>query len=98
MVLTDSPSWWLSAQLPHLLKILMFFWLSVLSFYLCTIRFLAYKALEYTPGPLRGLLAAVLKPWGIASRAPTPAAAVALGGAPGTKEAELARLMGWPVG
>jgi hypothetical protein len=76
----------------------MVFWLSVFPFYLCTIRFLAHKALEYTPGPLRGLLAAMMKPWGIASRAPTPVAAIALNGTPGTKEPELARLMGWPMG
>lgn len=62
------------------------------------LRFLAYKTLEYTPGPLRGALAAVLKPWGIASRAPTPVAAAALSGTPGSKEAELAQLMGWPMG
>jgi hypothetical protein len=61
------------------------------------IRFLAYKTLEFTPAPLRGVLTAVLKPWGISSRAPTPAAAAALIGTPGTKEAELARVMGWPV-
>lgn len=58
------------------------------------VRFLAHKALEYTPGPVRGLVAAVLKPWGVRSSPPTAAAASGEGAVSG-KEVALAELMGW---
>ncbi len=59
------------------------------------LRFLAHKTLEYTPAPLQPLMAAVLQPWGIVS--PKEAAKAAGAAAkPGSKEAALAELFGWP--
>ena len=55
------------------------------------LRVLAYKTLELTPRPLRRLLLAVLGPWGIQD-----VEAVQLP-QPGSREAELAGLMGWPT-
>jgi hypothetical protein len=55
------------------------------------LRVLAFKALDFTPRPLRKLLLAVLKPCGIRD---LDAVLVV---EPGSKEAALAELMGWPT-
>jgi hypothetical protein len=57
------------------------------------LRLLAHKALQYTPGPLRGMLAAVLRPLGFAVAA--NGAKAVKGEGQLSKEAALAELMGW---
>lgn len=62
------------------------------------LRYLAHKALDLSPGPLRNLLAGVLRPWGIGVQG--GAIGVGCGGGVGRssgKEAALAKLMGWPT-
>jgi hypothetical protein len=57
------------------------------------LRLLAHKALQYTPGPLRGALAAVLRRGGLAVGADSPGTVKGEGHL--SKEAALAELMGW---
>lgn len=59
------------------------------------LRLLAHKTLQYTPGPLKGVLAAVLRPWGVGIGADGAAGGVKGVGEGRYREAALAELMGW---